>query len=424
MPRLQAKVEGKGNGVKTVIPNMVDIARALGRPPTYTTKYFGCELGAQTQMDHKNDRYIVNGLHDATKLQDMLDGFIRKFVLCEKCDNPETVLKVKKGMIGASCKACGHIFTMDMTHKLTTFIIKNPPNQDLSAHGTSLTDKKTKRSKRKEQQQDIGNGGSANNNLDTTANEDDVDDDWDDDEDWGEDTSEEAQRQRMKELTSGVKTLAMDSDLEKSEHERINIFHDFIKKKIATDGLANADKEIHAESERLEVTNKAVIVLCELLLSDNILTQVKKHVKLFLRFTHENQKAQKYLMGGIEKTIEARKDTLVPKTAHILKAFYDLDILEEEVILDWAKKVSKKYVGKELAETIHKKAEPFIKWLKEADEESEDEESDVELEFDERAKISTIKQVQDKPVNNNTTNGKKEEQENDDDEDDIDIDDI
>ena len=25
----------------------------------------------------------------------MLDGFIKKFVLCEKCDNPETVMKVK-----------------------------------------------------------------------------------------------------------------------------------------------------------------------------------------------------------------------------------------------------------------------------------------------------------------------------------------
>lgn len=34
MPRLIAKVEGKGNGIKTVIPNMGDIARALGRPPT------------------------------------------------------------------------------------------------------------------------------------------------------------------------------------------------------------------------------------------------------------------------------------------------------------------------------------------------------------------------------------------------------
>ena len=69
MPRLQAKVEGKGNGVKTVIPNMVEIARALGRPPTYATKYFGCELGAQTQFDFKNERYIVNGSHDAAKLQ-------------------------------------------------------------------------------------------------------------------------------------------------------------------------------------------------------------------------------------------------------------------------------------------------------------------------------------------------------------------
>ena len=54
-------------------------------------KYFGCELGAQVQFD-KNERYIVNGSHDAGKLQDLLDGFIRKFVLCQACDNPETKL--------------------------------------------------------------------------------------------------------------------------------------------------------------------------------------------------------------------------------------------------------------------------------------------------------------------------------------------
>jgi len=56
------------------------------------TKYFGCELGAQTQFDNKNDRYIVNGSHTSDKLQDLLDGFIRKFVLCPECDNPETNL--------------------------------------------------------------------------------------------------------------------------------------------------------------------------------------------------------------------------------------------------------------------------------------------------------------------------------------------
>ena len=57
-----------------------------------TTKYFGCELGAQTQFDVKNDRFIVNGSHDSAKLQDLLDGFIKRFVLCPACDNPETNL--------------------------------------------------------------------------------------------------------------------------------------------------------------------------------------------------------------------------------------------------------------------------------------------------------------------------------------------
>ena len=56
------------------------------------TKYFGCELGAQTQMDLKNERFIVNGAHDPSKLAELLNGFIRKFVLCPNCDNPETTL--------------------------------------------------------------------------------------------------------------------------------------------------------------------------------------------------------------------------------------------------------------------------------------------------------------------------------------------
>lgn len=59
---------------------MMEVAKALSRPPTYPTKYFGCELGAQIQCDHKNERFIVNGSHDAIKLQDLLDGFIRKYV--------------------------------------------------------------------------------------------------------------------------------------------------------------------------------------------------------------------------------------------------------------------------------------------------------------------------------------------------------
>ena len=37
-------------------------------------------------------RFIVNGAHEGGKLQELLDGFIRRFVLCSECENPETDL--------------------------------------------------------------------------------------------------------------------------------------------------------------------------------------------------------------------------------------------------------------------------------------------------------------------------------------------
>ena len=38
-------------------------------------------------------------------------------------------IQAKKGMILQRCLACGHIGNIDMRHKLTTFILKNPPEQ-------------------------------------------------------------------------------------------------------------------------------------------------------------------------------------------------------------------------------------------------------------------------------------------------------
>ena len=89
----------------------------------------------------------------------MLDIFIKKFVLCEQCDNPETHFKIleKKGTIKSSCAACGHSFMIDMRHKLTTYIIKNPPGQELNAHGTSLTKRQAKKSERRKAEKENGN---------------------------------------------------------------------------------------------------------------------------------------------------------------------------------------------------------------------------------------------------------------------------
>ncbi len=79
-----------------------------------------------------------------------------------------------------------------------------------------------------------------------------------------------------------------------------------------------------------------------------------------------------------------------------MKLFYDFDILEEKALFEWASKVSKKYVSKDIAQEIHDKAAPFLTWLKEAEDEesdSDDEDDDLEIEYDDRAK-QPLKQQQ------------------------------
>lgn len=75
-----------------------------------TTKFFGCELGAQTKFDESSGLAIVNGAHDTQKLAQLLEGFIKKFVQCGQCGNPETdIIITKKEDIELKCKACGAV---------------------------------------------------------------------------------------------------------------------------------------------------------------------------------------------------------------------------------------------------------------------------------------------------------------------------
>jgi translation initiation factor 5 len=368
MPRLQAKVEGKGNGIKTVIANMTDIAKALGRPATYPTKFFGCELGAQTNVDNKNERYIVNGEHDANKLQDLLDGFIKKFVLCPACDNPETVLTVKRQVINSKCKACGHAFIIDPKHKLSTFIIKNPPP---SENGEN---------EKKE------NGGSPiddrNNGFEfkENHNSDELDDDWAEPEEGEE------------KITDTIGKLIIHKDLEKSVDDRLDMLHQFFVK-AKKDNTIQDHKKLLNEAERLDLKTKASLLLADVLFDADVLNQIKTYQILLYRFMKGDAKAQRHFLGGIEQLIEKHKDKLLPLAPNIIKSLYDHDLVEEEVILKWGEKPSSKYVNKKFAQEIITKCHAVLKWLEEAEEETEesDEDDDVEVAFDERSReIGTV----------------------------------
>lgn len=239
MERLQSKIEGKGNGIKTVVANLPSVAQSLARPPSYIIKYFGFELGAQTNTNPKDDRWIINGAHQADKLQESLDGFINKFVLCRDCKNPETEFVIKDGRILLDCKACGQRTQVDLRQKLSGFILKNEPKggkkgkkekmsrrdrarleaqENGSVNGTDRSPHDSNSDKGDVDEGDVEVGAGSDDeftkqiqeeakHIDSTANGDGKE------EEWAVDTSAEAVAARAKELPTDLKrSLAFDDD--------------------------------------------------------------------------------------------------------------------------------------------------------------------------------------------------------------------
>ncbi|KAK2195936.1 bifunctional W2 domain/Translation initiation factor IF2-IF5 domain/Translation initiation factor IF2-IF5 [Babesia duncani] len=157
MPRIQSRIEGRGNGTKTNISNMGDIARALKRPPTYATKFFGCELGAMSKFEEAEEKALINGAHNEKILTLILDKFIDKYVLCPNCHLPEIEVLVKKGILSCRCNACGHQGLLDMTHKAASYMAKNPATTNESSKQKSL-DKKVRKKSSKKQDEERENG--------------------------------------------------------------------------------------------------------------------------------------------------------------------------------------------------------------------------------------------------------------------------
>uniref|UniRef100_A0A0D9VC92 W2 domain-containing protein n=1 Tax=Leersia perrieri TaxID=77586 RepID=A0A0D9VC92_9ORYZ len=114
MPKMITTIESRGNGIKTKIVNMVDIAKALARPASYITKYFSCVVGTRHTYDEKTGDSVVYGAHDTAKLSALLDNFIKKYVQCYGCGNPETeivVTAISKSdkKVSLKCAACGYV---------------------------------------------------------------------------------------------------------------------------------------------------------------------------------------------------------------------------------------------------------------------------------------------------------------------------
>ncbi|KAM0349328.1 hypothetical protein ACHAPU_003737 [Fusarium lateritium] len=404
MERLQTKIEGKGNGIKTVVVNLSSVANSLARPGAYVIKYFGFELGAQTNIDPKDDRWIINGAHDAPKLQDHLDGFINKFVLCKKCKNPETDVVIKDDHILLDCKACGQRTDVDLRLKLSGFILKNQPKKGKKDKAERRAAKKAKQNGNAANGTNGQNGTGSDEASDNGSNEN-GDEYVSDDEfqkvqaeaaeaaqekevkehEWAVDMSEEAVKARQAQLPGEFKAKLNIGDDDDEDGEGGPTVYDELGDWIQAQaeekgGIDQVESiEIYVKAKELGIENKhrSVLVLVQTMFDKNIVAQIPKRASMLKQIV-TSERHEKALLGGTERligTLATEHTDMYQSIVKILQLYYHHDLISEDVVTKWGSKASKKYTDISTSKKVRKAAEPFLTWLAEADsEESSDEE--------------------------------------------------
>jgi len=396
MPKLLTKVEGRGNGIKTVIVNMVDVAKALHVQPQYPTKFFGIELGAQSKFEKDTDRAIVNGAHSAGDLQRLLDKYIAIFVLCPKCKLPEIKIEVLKSKIKIDCAACGYNDVLKTAHKLASFIIKNPPTkkekEDMEKDDVEKEAAVKSKSRKKEDKADKKKG--KKKKKDGSSDEDSSDEaveavvptkkpsEKDEEKvEWFTDTSKEAQRARQQaefaEIQRVDEALKIVEDISKpADKSGKDSPSTVLRMYLASGGRSPAEVTAELrrlqlargldESQRLKTLFEAVFDVSQ---PQTIVSQFKKQAPLLKKFAADKA-GVKLMIGCLEDFVANVNPKLVPYIPHILQTLYENDVLSEESILSWADSPPESSwfaINKDLAANIRVKAKPFISWLRTAE---------------------------------------------------------
>ena len=99
------KVKGHIEGNKTVIINLKNIAKDLGREPEHLLKYLLRELAAPGK--YVRDRALFGTKISAGRINKKILKYASEFVFCSECNKPETSLTEDKSVAYLKCQACG-----------------------------------------------------------------------------------------------------------------------------------------------------------------------------------------------------------------------------------------------------------------------------------------------------------------------------
>lgn len=89
-----------------------------------------------------------------------------------------------------------------------------------------------------------------------------------------------------------------------------------------------------------------------------------------------SERHQKAFLGGTERFVGNEHPELISQVPKILLAFYQQDLISEDVLKNWGSRASKKYVDLATSKKVRKSAEPFLEWLNNAESDEDDSEEE------------------------------------------------
>jgi len=377
MRQLFVQVVGKGKMIKTVLLNVDDVAKDLKVHPSHLTSYLGYEIRAQSKYEPKNsvrERASISGDLDANYISDMLKKFIQEFVLCPRCKLPEVTLFVDKKLkvISITCRGCGEkTILKNLKAKFEQYIFHHQFEPITSKEESSIkkkqkeatTETKAEDSSHVDQNNQQVSDPPSSHKEQKKKKKQEVESDEDDEDDgvvWSCSTSSSAVKQRRQSaIPASVNTILSSTPVQtQTKSDALLQLISFVEK--------NPNGNIAAEVKRIQgefsfTNSKRGPLLFEVLFQSDVVPNVAQYKNLFNELIIDFP-SQMSVLECIEKLCYP---TLIKKAPRILKDFYDAEIVQEDTILKW-------YETKLSNSDIKKELQPFIKWLREAPEESDD----------------------------------------------------
>jgi len=370
--QLQIQIQGKSKMIKTVLVNVLDVAKDMQIPPTYVGTFMGYEIGAQSHFDTKKperQQAYLSGDHEPKLLSKYVEQFINEVLLCPGCGLPETNIYVEKKEVVGKCRACPANSPLSITNpKFKNYILNHPPSQsgNVFAGGKAAqSEKKLKKNKKAgsdEENRDEEEEDEENKEEDAAEVERKVKEavivekkkNSDDKVEWFSDTSEEARKKRREAMIPDALTEKM-VQREKREAEMKKILE---KHPVDTAALDSFKKEFQSNEGEF-VALLAAEIFAGKAVDENF---IKVQAPLLKKYCSSDDTELVFLK--VLETTAIGKPEMLSNYAKLLHVAYDGEIVDEDSIQAWYSACNS---------PAKEKAAPLIKWFNKTEEEEGEE---------------------------------------------------